>query len=69
MMCDFHSAKKLASRVFTWFDILNQCAECSCNSDLNCKVFFWHVLARSDVPKHLAEALADPAQPAWGLCT
>lgn len=28
------------------------------------EVFFWHVLARSDVPKHLAEALADPAQPA-----
>eukprot|EP00434_Breviolum_minutum_P030900 symbB.v1.2.027327.t1/scaffold2762.1/size141425/4 len=30
---------------------------------LGLQVFFWHVLARSDVPKHLAEALADPAQP------
>lgn len=30
---------------------------------LGLQVFFWHFLARSDVPKHLAEALQDPAQP------
>ncbi|OLQ14791.1 hypothetical protein AK812_SmicGene1072 [Symbiodinium microadriaticum] len=29
---------------------------------LGLKVFFWHGLARSDIPKHLAEALRDPVQ-------
>lgn len=53
----------LAIRRTRLYDEVPSSAPCRAGFGLGLQVFFWHVLARSDVPKHLAEALADPAQP------